>query len=645
MDHILHLSEAVYVGLFRKIGSPTEVRIRRDVRDTVEVVKKPVHIMKGLDRMYSGSRREGFRLSTSDVDWMFWPPDHKVICDLSQISLYRIAQHTVIMMECDDLPPGFTRLKLMSPSNDEKVRSFCVEINDNVYISSKLFRDNHLEFLQSYNFAPSYKSHGPCSTFCQDEILELDCAFCFRSHHWPAIALPWIQRCHQQGWPSEAVMSETLRSGFHVIPIGSTPDNIQEWRISFSVAEQKLVYSMNHTQFLCSGLLKMFLKEVINSNEGSPILCSYFTKTAVFLVIQYNSFLTWTPENILPCFWECFKLLMYWVFTGECPNFFIPQNNMFRFKSTGAIQTVLFNKLHKSYRKDIPSLLLSETFRPFLSQAILYRTLRVCIDESSIITSTELEICFFEQICENANQVSSAVEFPALMKNIETEINKGLTSIQEATVQFMTSEILRNTAMLKLCDVYQHKNRNKIYYKVSNVSKLLKLSCTLGCVSDILYLAMYFYKTCRYEQSLTCLQKTQDRMTKPYIIYHRHVNVDMFRRYTVGMSLCHRMRNALVISIELHNRYIYIDELILEQKTSNENGIDILFIPPLMMLHMMLILNHHRLGDTIRSQQSLQDLQTLLLCDVGVYVPPPLRDISWQILGICQKIVGTFREL
>ncbi|XP_062595981.1 uncharacterized protein LOC134257371 [Saccostrea cucullata] len=645
MDHLPRLSESVYVGLCREVGSPTEVRIRREVMDTMEAVKKPVNIMKGFDKMRSGSTREGYRQSTSDADWMFWPPDHKVICDLSQISLYRIPQHTVILMECDDLSPGFTRLNLMSPSNREKVRSSCVEINNNVYISSTLFRNNYLEFLQTYNLPSSPWSHGPCATFYHQILLELesDYAFCFRSYHWPAIALPWIQRCRQQGWPSELVLSDILSSGFHVVPIGSTPDSIQEWRISFSLAEQKLVYSMNHTQFLSYGLLKIFLKEVINVNGSSPVLCSYFLKTALFWLIQTNNSLNWTPENLLLCFWQCFKLLIFWVFTGECPNFFIPQNNMFRLKLTGSIQTLLFNKLNELYCKGISSLLLSETLRPFLSQAILYRALRVCTDESSIITNAELEINLFKEFYVYNHMVLSVVEFAALIKKIEIEIRKRLTSYQEATLQLMTSKILRSTAMLKLCDVYQLKTRNKVYYKASNVSRLLKLSCTLGCASDILYLAMYYYKTCRYEESLSCLQKAQNRMTKPYIIYHGHVYLDIYRRCMIEMSLSRKMKIALVTDIVLHSEYTYIDELILEQRTNNENGELSLYIPPLVMLHMMFTLNHHRLGDRMRSQQSLQDLQNLLLYEDGVYVLPLVRDISWQILGICQQICGDFQ--
>ena len=70
MHHIPRLSEAVYVGMCRYVGTPTEVRIRREVTDTEEVVCRPLHIMIGADRMISGSRREGFRLKTSDWDFM-----------------------------------------------------------------------------------------------------------------------------------------------------------------------------------------------------------------------------------------------------------------------------------------------------------------------------------------------------------------------------------------------------------------------------------------------------------------------------------------------------------------------------------------------------------------------------------------------
>ena len=163
------------MGMCRYVGSPTEVRIRREVADTQEVVCRPVVIMRGFDRMISGSRREGFRLKTSDMDCMFWLPDHKVICDLSQISLYRIPQHTVILMECEGLPPGFTRLKLMTPSANHKVKSSCVPIDGEIYISSLLFKARFLDFNRSSNAVfRSAIQHGPCATNTLHEWYDLD---------------------------------------------------------------------------------------------------------------------------------------------------------------------------------------------------------------------------------------------------------------------------------------------------------------------------------------------------------------------------------------------------------------------------------------------------------------------------------------
>ncbi|XP_062591694.1 uncharacterized protein LOC134253198 [Saccostrea cucullata] len=640
MDHIPRLSEIIYVGLCHKIGSPTEVRIRREVIDTYEEMMKSKNNIKEQDEMKSGSEREGFRLRTSDIDYMLWLQDHKVICDLSQISLYRIPQQTVILMECDDLPPGFTRLNLLSPSNDLVIRSSCVTKNNKIFISSTLFRRNNLQVIKTlHTFFASSIPHGPCSSNVKVQGFEIDFVLCFRSHHWPTTALPWIQRCHQQGWPSEIVISEIINGGIHVVPIGSIPENDEEWRISFSRAEQKLVYSMNHCQFLCYGLLKLFLKEVIDFQNNYPVLCSYFMKTIVFWVIQSNHSFPWKPDNLLYYFWKCFKLLIYWVRIGECPNFFIPQNNMFRVKVTGSVQNVLFNALYGLYQKGISCLVLSSTLSPYISKAILYRTLRVSTDESSFMTSTELDISLFEELPPFTYGLSFEF-FADFMNRIEAFKRKRLTPYEVVTLQCLTSNVLKDTAQLIENNTFLNRNRI-VYGKYSKVTTLLNFSCKIGNMSLTLYLAMVFYRARRYEQSLSCLQKTQERMTCPFIVYRDNVNNVMYEHYTARISLGNKFRRVVVLDTRLHHKLNYIDELELEQKINNENGLATLQIPPLVMLHMLLILNHHRLGDTVRSQQSLQDLRTLLLYD-EVNVPIHIRDISWQILGICQQITGDF---
>ncbi|XP_062592426.1 uncharacterized protein LOC134253852 [Saccostrea cucullata] len=602
--------------------------------------------------MNSGSRREGFRLPTSDVDLMVWPTDFKVICDISQKGIYHIPRHIVFLMECDDLPSGFVRLKVLSPIKDADLRRGCLVINNTIYMSSALLRNICVRCLQNAHIPPisNCMSHGPsCTVFtANDEVInkETDIVFCLQSHHWPPIALQWVQRSREKGWPSESLVSEILNGGFHVVPIGSTPADELEWRISFSRAEQKIVYSMNHCQFLCYGLFKIFLKEVINFQNNTHVLCSYFIKTSVFWIIQSKMSLAWIPENLLSCFWECFKLLIFFVHTGECPNFFIPDNNMFRLKVTGSVQTSLFSHLYNLYCEGISCLLLSPTFSNYLCKVILNRTLRVCIDESSIISTIQLDISLLNELYSFTLRQIYITDFALNMKRIEEMLRGRLTLYQTVSLQCITSRLLRCAALLVQGNCNSNNFRNKVYYKYKNASFLLKLSAKFGFMSDILYLAMYFYRTFRYEQSLRCLQKAQERISVSFILSECHVNPDMYRHCVMGMSLFHKVRKTVVKNITLENFFTYINELVLEQNISGKKGHLALQIPPLVMIHMLFILNHHRLGDTVRSQQSLQDLQTLLLYDDGIYVHPYLRDISWQILGICQQICGDcFRAL
>ena len=80
------LSESVYVGLCLKLGTPQQVAIRREFRDTEEVVdtkvksRRPNHIT-----MLSGSRGEEFRFNDSDLDYMLWDNSDRVAWNFSQV--------------------------------------------------------------------------------------------------------------------------------------------------------------------------------------------------------------------------------------------------------------------------------------------------------------------------------------------------------------------------------------------------------------------------------------------------------------------------------------------------------------------------------------------------------------------------------
>lgn len=139
-----------------KSGDSIRMRIRRALVDTGRDVVSITSIMYGHDQMISGSYREGFRLESSDIDIMHWSTTHKVICDLSQISLTN-PLHTIILMESDALPPGYTRLELITldTSISNKVLCSLHAENGKLYVSSREYHYNSLNGIQSATREPS----------------------------------------------------------------------------------------------------------------------------------------------------------------------------------------------------------------------------------------------------------------------------------------------------------------------------------------------------------------------------------------------------------------------------------------------------------------------------------------------------------
>lgn len=85
-----------------------------------------------------------------------------------------------------------------------------------------------------------------------------------------------------------------------------------------------------------------------------------------------------------------------------------------------------------------------------------------------------------------------------------------------------------------------------------------------------------------------------------------------------------------------------ISELIPEQQSALQNRDFTLHIPVFVMLHFLEFLCYRHI-DTTLSQAALDELQVLVHHDQGLYVDDVFRDISWEILGICQQITGNLQ--
>lgn len=114
MDQQPRISETLFLGLCRKIGTQTEVEIRREVMNMDEIIKRPCQKHNGQAQMLSGSSREGFRFKSSDQDTMIWRTYNKVVCNWCQVAMcLKSSKLNIILMDNSETPPGFVKLQLL----------------------------------------------------------------------------------------------------------------------------------------------------------------------------------------------------------------------------------------------------------------------------------------------------------------------------------------------------------------------------------------------------------------------------------------------------------------------------------------------------------------------------------------------------
>ncbi|VDH99862.1 Hypothetical predicted protein [Mytilus galloprovincialis] len=227
--------------------------------------------------------------------------------------------------------PGYVNIQLqVNNSNMIQHKHACSK-------NSKLLTNVHYEQLiqkvlipdwRSDILGPFWMSHDSCpSTICGSYHFLSS----YRCHSWPIIAAKWITRCRKYQWPSTELIEDIVRENVLLAPIGSKfddeKDNSYEWKISFEIAEEMLVYSFNHTQLLCYALLKYTLKDEIHK-KIQGLMCSYFMKTVLFWMIEESQISEWQPHGLVECFSKCIKRLLYFVQHNVLPNYFIPHNNL-----------------------------------------------------------------------------------------------------------------------------------------------------------------------------------------------------------------------------------------------------------------------------------------------------------------------------
>ena len=615
------------------IGPEVFINIRRittNLRDDIYRIQfeleKPDYVP-----CYSGSRAEGLRFESSDDDWMLIHRKIKVIPSVSDRAKYD-SNTTLLLMENEMTKPGFTLLKLLGESTARDVLRSTEYILNGRYLSCKYWRELHTV----YRFLEF--THGPCAS-AKTGLYEYDIAYSLRCDIWPTNAQDCIRRLQQSPWPSHDTVLSIVNDGVLFVPIGAKKSIFEntEWRMSFSLAEKKLIHVMNHTQFLSYGLLKLFLKEAIDVNpDVKGLLCSYFLKTALFWEITTTSH-QWNPSTLLSCFWNCFRRLLQWVRCSYCPNFFIPQNNMFEGKLEGRNQERLLRHLIILYYEGYTSLLRCHSLVNKFS-SIVHRNMKLSpVPSEALFVAHQIIMECYQRVvlqhCIPRTGFQSILMY--LFANV-TSSHEGFL-LKNWLHQYLIHYSLSHP------DSSVASGCNRSHY--SDFTKRMNIMgrSRTDSVAFLLYKAMLCYNNVRYTRALRLVQKSKEKISDPCSIQCHDAKEHKFRK--VGLDhlpietvLKRHFLEQIVIDNDKH-----IPELYFERRVSCIQTKGRVIIPPLVFAFFLQYLCQRKLGHLREADDVLYELSLLVQHDDRHHIDIRFLALSWQILGICQQMSGDDR--
>ncbi|XP_076083933.1 uncharacterized protein LOC143054770 [Mytilus galloprovincialis] len=608
--------------LIRTIGTEIDIRKRQILFILNDKIVNAHE--NNITQISSGSLAEGLDLPGSDVDIMI--VDEVVNVTQIERNIKHPVQRTEVFMETDTDYPGFTRLRLIAARKraNEVVSNECiVNTQTGHYLSSTHF----VNYLKQKNQENNVSIHGPCLS---DTNQTVDIAFCLRSKYLPYHAMPWKLRYRRQ-WPPNAIIDRIINYGCLLVPIGP---RIMEncnllWRISFSVAEKQLVHSFNFTQVLCYGLLKLTLKRIVNTNDDvKDLLCSYFLKTALFWVSEEVDIDTFQLPKLFICFDLCLNKLIAWVNNCYCPNYFIPEHNMFLGKINQYNNKSLLSVLNSIKYSGISGLM-QNLFHSYPCKNSCYPPYSETSEQSILM----LDFLFYrisDGLMNSPGMMSNLTKTYKLLKYIESIQNSESSSFAIGVCKFHYATISQQAAQL----LPTLKQINTNYNIHTSYHRHLHDGLQRDAVTGWLLYASFYYVTEQYNVTLRLTEYILSMNLLDMVClgqdHYSEADIDKYRRNVhSSMTLNAKMKNAVADNvIFLQHSSLIPQELELEVE-------DTFFeIPPIIMSHCLRFLCYHHIGDTFNRQQALRHLCSPHVMNTNVV------SNTFTLFGVCCEIAG-----
>ena len=360
----LHRSLSVGLcNILDNLGASEEMRqVRRETGTTREILGTLASRFIGdtaISDYTFGSSIEGTTIPGlhSDLDKLFVFEEWQVIQDVTEP--HRKAKYLLLLVKDENTKPGYCKLQVLSKGVPQT--SDHVNMTDEFGTTYKLDQKNRIVACKRQLKGIQAESHGPADTSLPKVLRPAtDMVQGYRCQSWPAIAEQWLSRKRHYNWPTQAMIDEAKSLGFFVVPVGhpNSSERDKEWRISLSLQERLLMFHLNPTQHKCFILLKLIKNEILLHLVGEASISSYHCKTCILYTIENTPSKLWATENLLSCLQCCLLCLLGWTINWCCPNYFIPEENMFEGRMDSRIQEKLIAAFKKLLLADFTYLAL-----------------------------------------------------------------------------------------------------------------------------------------------------------------------------------------------------------------------------------------------------------------------------------------------
>ena len=587
------------------VGSEETVKTKR----TFNSIRDHLSYSKQFSVITSGSFGEGLEMKGSDIDTMYVVRDVHVYEDINKVRFN--SGETSFVMDMDDCKLGFTQLRLVQ-CNHPYILELCKQVGNSFYLSNELLKSHFMEELGMHTII-----HGPCVS---DMNGFNDFAKCFLSREWISPAHKWIKRPNNS-WPSSEIKSKIIHHGVLFVPIGckgSKNEDI-EWRFSFSVGEKLLIYSFTHVQLICYALMKILLKDVIDSDDDCKgFLCSYYIKNIIFWVSEELPLSIWRAENLISCFMRCFERLLYCVEYSMCPHYFIPGINMFENKIEGNEQQVLLGRLNVLYSYGWRCILLSE-------QLSKYRV----ISNNRLSASNDRMEYIKSMLCSKS--VGIALEGEEKISFTRYCQSPKLISYLHYFMSFRYSGEAQYISV-------GGRNRNKTQYnQYRTCLSYLLYNLHHDSVSGWLMLASFYYRMKHYNTALHIVSYAVSKCTPEKVYYEENLSNEhytLIKTKTIQSMIITRVLKLLLV----RTVHFIPQSTLIPEELELEVAHFPYILSPVVYSHFLSFLCHYHLNNVNQCYSALADLQLTISEDYFI-LNNRQRSNSYNCLGVAYVLI------